>query len=215
MALSAGLPVAVIAVVIVLAAFVDHVSAAAAAHSSSSSASSSPSSTVRSSSSSSASASGVLTFGPSTFIVPGAFPTSVYSRYYNNPTATASQVQPVITDPVTGQVYPFELTNPLTVPIVSSSPHFSLTSNTYSRPYSEQHTRPPPTPTALQPLATPHLRPIPNPHPRHQPHLPHLIHRDWDLRRVPSRARNRQSARNDPTRCRPGLDGAALCGFRV
>lgn len=37
---------------------------------------------------------------PSTFIVPGEFPTSVFSRYYNNPTQTVSQVQPVISDPV-------------------------------------------------------------------------------------------------------------------
>jgi sphingomyelin phosphodiesterase len=40
------------------------------------------------------------TFGPSAFTAPGAFPTSVYSRYYNNPTATSAQVQPVISDPV-------------------------------------------------------------------------------------------------------------------
>ena len=37
---------------------------------------------------------------PSTFTVPGAFPTSVYTKYYNSPTATDVQVQPVISDPV-------------------------------------------------------------------------------------------------------------------
>jgi sphingomyelin phosphodiesterase len=37
---------------------------------------------------------------PSTFTAPGAFPTSLYSSYYNNPTATASEPQPVISDPV-------------------------------------------------------------------------------------------------------------------
>ena len=42
--------------------------------------------------------------GPSTFTVPGAFPTSIYKHYYNNPTATSAQVQPVITDPVTVSV---------------------------------------------------------------------------------------------------------------
>lgn len=31
---------------------------------------------------------------PSTYTAPGAFPTSVYSEYYNNPTATSAQVQP-------------------------------------------------------------------------------------------------------------------------
>jgi hypothetical protein len=37
---------------------------------------------------------------PSTYTVPGAFPTSVYSKYYAEPTATASQVQPIIKDPI-------------------------------------------------------------------------------------------------------------------
>ena len=43
-------------------------------------------------------ASGIET---STFTVPGAFPTSVYQNYYNSPTATSAQVQPIISDPVT------------------------------------------------------------------------------------------------------------------
>ena len=42
-----------------------------------------------------------LTLGPSAFTAPGAFPTSVYSSYYNDPTQTSAQVQPVISDPVT------------------------------------------------------------------------------------------------------------------
>ena len=41
-----------------------------------------------------------LTFGPSAFTAPGVFPTSAYSKYYNSPTATSAQVQPVISDPV-------------------------------------------------------------------------------------------------------------------
>jgi sphingomyelin phosphodiesterase len=41
-----------------------------------------------------------LTFGPSAFTAPGTFPTSVYSKYFNSPTATSAQVQPVISDPV-------------------------------------------------------------------------------------------------------------------
>jgi len=53
---------------------------------------------------------------PSTYAAPGAFPTSLYSSYYNNPTATASQVQPVISDPVTHVIYPFNLTDPNTIP---------------------------------------------------------------------------------------------------
>jgi len=38
---------------------------------------------------------------PSTFTAPGTFPTSVFSKYYNTPTATSAQPQPVISDPVT------------------------------------------------------------------------------------------------------------------
>ncbi len=41
------------------------------------------------------------TFGPSAFAAPGAFPTSLYRHYYNSPTATSAQPQPVISDPVT------------------------------------------------------------------------------------------------------------------
>lgn len=40
-------------------------------------------------------------FGPSAFTAPGAFPTSLYKHYYNNPTATSAQPQPVVSDPVT------------------------------------------------------------------------------------------------------------------
>lgn len=36
----------------------------------------------------------------STYTVPGAFPTSLYGEYYNSPTGTSAQVQPVITDPI-------------------------------------------------------------------------------------------------------------------
>jgi hypothetical protein len=35
---------------------------------------------------------------PSTFTVPGAFPTSVFQDYYNSPTGTSEQVQPIISD---------------------------------------------------------------------------------------------------------------------
>ncbi|KAL0951686.1 hypothetical protein HGRIS_008364 [Hohenbuehelia grisea] len=53
---------------------------------------------------------------PSTFTVPGAFPTSAFSKYFNSPTATSAQVQPVVSDPVTHETYPFSLTNPETIP---------------------------------------------------------------------------------------------------
>ena len=38
---------------------------------------------------------------PSAYAVPGVFPTSVYGAYYNDPTATTAEPQPIITDPVT------------------------------------------------------------------------------------------------------------------
>ncbi|KAF8259132.1 sphingomyelin phosphodiesterase [Lactarius quietus] len=61
-------------------------------------------------------ADGSLTYGPSSFAPPGPFPTSWYQSYYNNPTATAAQPQPVISDPVLHKVYPPELTSPENIP---------------------------------------------------------------------------------------------------
>jgi sphingomyelin phosphodiesterase len=76
--------------------------------------------------------------GTSTFTVPGAFPTSLFSQYYNSPTATSAQAQPVISDPVLvsskglfllvyfliiynkHKVYPDSLTNPDTIPPVDT-----------------------------------------------------------------------------------------------
>lgn len=52
----------------------------------------------------------------STYIAPGAFPTSLYGSYWNNPTATSAQPQPVITDPVTNEIFPYELTDQATFP---------------------------------------------------------------------------------------------------
>ncbi|KAH9835891.1 sphingomyelin phosphodiesterase [Rhodofomes roseus] len=60
-----------------------------------------------------AQASGTL---PTAYTLPGVFPTSVYAAYYNDPTATTAEPQPIITDPVTHEVYPYWLTNPETIP---------------------------------------------------------------------------------------------------
>ncbi|KAJ7292749.1 sphingomyelin phosphodiesterase [Mycena rebaudengoi] len=61
---------------------------------------------------------------PSTFTVPGAFPTSLFDKYYNNPTQTASQVQPVVTDPVSHETYKLSLTHPDTIPLNNTvDPH--------------------------------------------------------------------------------------------
>lgn len=72
--------------------------------------------------------------GPSAYTVPGAFPTSLYQSYYNDPTATSAEPQPVISDPVTvsiqsilysvyidflqDETYPYWLTDPETIPQV-------------------------------------------------------------------------------------------------
>ena len=50
--------------------------------------------------------SSAVTYGPSLYAPPGAFPTSLYQSYYNNPTATSAQPQPVISDPVLVRIYP-------------------------------------------------------------------------------------------------------------
>ena len=58
---------------------------------------------------------------PSAYTVPGAFPTSLYSKYYNNPTATTAQPQPVISDPVTvSQTHPVESDQELTFLVLST-----------------------------------------------------------------------------------------------
>ncbi|KAJ6486083.1 sphingomyelin phosphodiesterase [Mycena vitilis] len=54
---------------------------------------------------------------PSAFTAPGAFPTSMFTKYYNDPKQTASQVQPIIKDPVeTSLTYKLSLTDPDTIP---------------------------------------------------------------------------------------------------
>ncbi|KAG6897504.1 hypothetical protein C0992_000934 [Termitomyces sp. T32_za158] len=69
---------------------------------------------------------------PQNFTAPGVFPTSVFTKYYNDPTATSAQVQPVISDPVTvayhcvvrHEVYPFSLTDPNELPLQDTvDPH--------------------------------------------------------------------------------------------
>jgi len=37
---------------------------------------------------------------PLTFTAAGAFPTTAFTRYFNSPTQTSEQVQPVVSDPV-------------------------------------------------------------------------------------------------------------------
>ena len=43
--------------------------------------------------------------GPTAYTAPGAFPTSLYASYYNDPTATSVEPQPVVSDPVTVRLH--------------------------------------------------------------------------------------------------------------
>ncbi|KAK0719621.1 Metallo-dependent phosphatase-like protein [Lasiosphaeris hirsuta] len=58
---------------------------------------------------------------PAAFAVPAAFPTSVYSSYYVKPGPT-NEPQPAIFDPILNITFPFNLTNPETVPIHGTDP---------------------------------------------------------------------------------------------
>ncbi|KAN0131836.1 Metallo-dependent phosphatase-like protein [Lactarius tabidus] len=63
-----------------------------------------------------------LTYGPASFAAPGSFPTSLYQSYYNNPTATAAQPQPVISDPVLVRIYADDTQDPHPLPPPASGP---------------------------------------------------------------------------------------------
>ncbi|KAG9233801.1 sphingomyelin phosphodiesteras-like protein [Amylocarpus encephaloides] len=61
--------------------------------------------------------------GVSFFVVPTAFPTSVFSSYYAKPAPT-SEPQPAIFDPVLNITYPLNLTNPKNIPTVNKDPEY-------------------------------------------------------------------------------------------
>jgi sphingomyelin phosphodiesterase len=80
------------------------------------------------------------TIGTSTFTVSGGFPTSLFEHYYNSPTATSAQVQPVISDPVTHKTYPLSLTDPNSLPFNDASdPHPLPPKASHSRLYNEAY----------------------------------------------------------------------------
>lgn len=59
--------------------------------------------------------------GSASFVVPSAFPTSVFSSYYIQPAAT-QEPQPALYDPVLNITYPLNLTNPNTIPTTDDDP---------------------------------------------------------------------------------------------
>ncbi|KAI6711476.1 hypothetical protein JHW43_006032 [Diplocarpon mali] len=61
--------------------------------------------------------------GAASYVVPSAFPTSVFSSYYIPPAPT-SQPQPAVYDPVLNITFPLNLTDPATIPSFNQDPVF-------------------------------------------------------------------------------------------
>ncbi|MCJ1382360.1 hypothetical protein MMC17_005473 [Xylographa soralifera] len=61
--------------------------------------------------------------GSSSYVVPAGFPSSLFSSYYVAPAPT-QEPQPAIFDPVLNLTYPFNLTNPKTIPTADNDPVF-------------------------------------------------------------------------------------------
>ncbi len=59
--------------------------------------------------------------GAASYVVPSAFPTSVFSSYYVK-AAPTSEPQPALYDPVLNITYPLNLTDPKTIPTSSNDP---------------------------------------------------------------------------------------------
>ncbi|MCJ1477263.1 hypothetical protein MMC13_005934, partial [Lambiella insularis] len=61
--------------------------------------------------------------GPASYVVPAGFPSSIFSSYYIAPVPT-QKPQPAIFDAVLNLTYPFNLTNPKTIPTIDNDPVF-------------------------------------------------------------------------------------------
>src|SRR5271168_5282806 len=61
--------------------------------------------------------------GAASFVVPSAFPTSVFPSFYVKPGPTA-EPQPALFDPVLNITYPLNLTDPKTIPSADNDPVF-------------------------------------------------------------------------------------------
>lgn len=57
----------------------------------------------------------------SSYVAPSGFPTSVFSSYWTKPVAT-QEPQPAIYDPVLNETFPYNLTNPKTIPTEDDDP---------------------------------------------------------------------------------------------
>ncbi|KAN0081691.1 hypothetical protein V8E55_009315 [Tylopilus felleus] len=91
----------------------------------------------------------------STYTAPGEFPTSIYASYWNNPTATSAQPQPVISDPVTSTIFPANLTDPANFPKNDTvDPHPPPLPQEPSQLLQQAFTQIQSMPTTLQSMAT-------------------------------------------------------------
>ncbi|CAK7229035.1 hypothetical protein SBRCBS47491_007112 [Sporothrix bragantina] len=59
--------------------------------------------------------------GVSAFVVPAAFPTTAFASYYVKPGPT-NEPQPVVNDPVLEEIFPLNLTSPLSIPLTNDDP---------------------------------------------------------------------------------------------
>ncbi|EJU00868.1 hypothetical protein DACRYDRAFT_116765 [Dacryopinax primogenitus] len=62
-----------------------------------------------------------LALGSPTYVAQGVFPTEAFASYYNVPTLTDEQPQPVITNVLTGKVFAAGLTDPKNIPVNDTS----------------------------------------------------------------------------------------------
>ncbi|CAK7567951.1 MAG: hypothetical protein SEPTF4163_005929 [Sporothrix epigloea] len=59
--------------------------------------------------------------GVSAFVVPAAFPTTAFASYYVKPGPT-NEPQPALNDPALNEVFPLNLTSPLSIPLTNEDP---------------------------------------------------------------------------------------------
>ena len=62
--------------------------------------------------------------GSSSYVAPAGFPTNAFSSYYLLPASPTAEPQPILYDPVLDLTYPYNLTNPETIPTVDTDPLF-------------------------------------------------------------------------------------------
>ena len=60
--------------------------------------------------------------GVTSYVAPPGFPTSAFSSYYFLPASPTQEPQPALYDPVLNITYPYNLTNPDTIPAEDADP---------------------------------------------------------------------------------------------